>query len=342
MFDLFKRYITVKNIIFFVISILFIIFITKIKDIAIMFFASYVVACSLNPIVDKLIAKVKMKRSTASFWVLSGGVVLASLFLVPILVIVLEQIKSFIIMIPEHIYNIHEYIINSNLLNSPYLDKNAIGSMLSSTVNFTSGIINSSINFGMNVASQFVYLVAAILIIYYFMADRDLVKKVYLSLFPKQMKSKAEFILDDISKKIGGYIAALIVTIISVGVVMTIGLLLLKVDYAVLLGLITAVLDIIPVIGPAIALAIALVVSYKAGWVTLLLIAVVFALAQLIENNFVRPLVFSKMLDLHPLIIYFFIFVTAQYLGVVGVIFAPAIAATICVLIDELYIKNIN
>ena len=342
MFDLFKRYITVKNIIFFVISILFIIFITKIKDIAIMFFASYVVACSLNPIVDKLIAKVKMKRSTASFWVLSGGVVLASLFLVPILVIVLEQIKSFIIIIPEHIYNIHEYIINSNLLNSPYLDKNAIGSMLSSTVNFTSGIINSSINFGMNVASQFVYLVAAILIIYYSMADRDLVKKVYLSLFPKQMKSKAEFILDDISKKIGGYIAALIVTIISVGVVMTIGLLLLKVDYAVLLGLITAVLDIIPVIGPAIALAIALVVSYKAGWVTLLLIAVVFALAQLIENNFVRPLVFSKMLDLHPLIIYFFIFVTAQYLGVVGVIFAPAIAATICVLIDELYIKNIN
>ena len=48
------------------------------------------------------------------------------------------------------------------------------------------------------------------------------------------------------------------------------------------------------------------------------------------------------MLNNHLLIIYLFLFITAQYFGVVGVIFAPAIAATVCVLIDELYIKNIN
>jgi len=60
------------------------------------------------------------------------------------------------------------------------------------------------------------------------------------------------------------------------------------------------------------------------------------------ENNLVRPYIFGKFLDLHPLIIYLFLFITAQYLGVVGVIFAPAIAATVCVLIQELYIKNIN
>ena len=47
-------------------------------------------------------------------------------------------------------------------------------------------------------------------------------------------------------------------------------------------------------------------------------------------------------MDLHPLIIFFSIFVTAKFLGAVGVIFAPAIAATVCVLLDELYIKPIN
>jgi predicted PurR-regulated permease PerM len=65
-------------------------------------------------------------------------------------------------------------------------------------------------------------------------------------------------------------------------------------------------------------------------------------MAQWIENNFVRPYVFGKFLDLHPLIIFFSIFVTAKFLGAVGVLFAPAIAATICVLLDELYIKPIN
>ena len=297
MLDFFKRYITVKNIIFFIIAILFLIFITKIKDIAIMFFAAYVIACSLNPLVDKILGKTKFNRSTASALVLGSCILIAMLFFVPILVIVLKQIKSFVMMIPGHIANVHAFISSSGLLNSQYLDKNAISSMMSSTVNFTTTFINGSIDFGMGLASQFVYLIAAILIIYYFMADKDLVKKTYLSLFPRQMKQKADDILSDISKKIGGYIGALIVTIASVGVVMTIGLLILRVDYALLLGLITAILDIIPVIGPAIALVIALVVSFKAGWVTLLLITLVFAIAQLVENNFVRPFVFGKLLD---------------------------------------------
>ena len=194
----------------------------------------------------------------------------------------------------------------------------------------------------MSLASNLVYFVAACIIIYYFMADKDEVKKAYLSLFPRQMKAKADEILDSISEKIGGYIIALLVTILSVGIVMTVGLAVIGVDYAVLLGLITAILDIIPIIGPGIALVICLVVSLKAGWVTLLLIVLVFSLAQVVENNLIRPMVFGKLLDLHPLIIYFFLFVTAQYLGVVGVIFAPAIAAMVCVLIEELYIKNIN
>ena len=78
------------------------------------------------------------------------------------------------------------------------------------------------------------------------------------------------------------------------------------------------------------------------GALTIALIIVWFAIVQWAENNLVRPYIFGKFLDLHPLIIYFFLFVTAQYLGVIGVVFAPAIAATVCVLIEELYIKNVN
>ena len=171
---------------------------------------------------------------------------------------------------------------------------------------------------------------------------KEEVKKCYMSLFPTQMKEKADEIIETISKKIGGYVIAQLTTMTSVGLLMTIGLMIIGVDYALLLGLITAILDIVPVVGPAIALIICLLTAYKAGALTLVLVLVVFAIAQWAENNLVRPYIFGKFLDLHPLIIYLFLFITAQYLGVVGVIFAPAIAATVCVLIDELYIKNIN
>ena len=341
MFDVFvRKFITVKNIIFFIIAILFLIFITKIKDIAILFFASYVIACSLNPIVDKL--NRKMSRSLVASLVLGVVLLVTALFLVPIGFMAGHQIKAFLNTLPGQISALKSFIINTPILKQTILSQLDLGEVLSSASGFTTNFVNSSISASMGVASAIVYFLAACIIIYYFMSDKEVVKKTYVSLFPRPMKERAEEILDTISQKIGGYVLAQVVTIASVGIIMTIGLALLRVDYAVLLGVLNAVLDLIPVVGPGIALLITLLVAYKMGPVTLLLILLVFVIAQWAENNLIRPFIFGKFLDLHPLVIYFFLFVTAQYLGVIGVIFAPAIAATVCVLIEELYIKNVN
>jgi len=338
--NVFQKYISAKNIIFFILAILFIVFVTKIKDIAILFFASYVIACSLNPLVDKL-AK-KMKRGIASAVVLLLTVSILSAFFVPIIAMAGHEIKSFIAHIPQYIDYIKEFITTTPIINKSQLANIEIGDFISSASGITSNFVNKSINFSVNFASTMVYFLAALIIIYYFMADKEDVKKAYMSLFPAQMKERADEIIETISKKIGGYVIAQITTMTSVGIIMAIGLLLIKVEYAVLLGLITAVLDIVPVVGPGLALIICLITAYKAGPLTLALILLVFAIAQIAENNLVRPYIFGKFLDLHPLIIYLFLFITAQHLGVVGVIFAPAIAATVCVLVEELYIKNIN
>ena len=63
---------------------------------------------------------------------------------------------------------------------------------------------------------------------------------------------------------------------------------------------------------------------------------------QLAENNFVRPYVFGKFLDLHPILIYLFILIAAKYMGIIGVVFAPAIAATVVVLVEEVYMKSLE
>lgn len=336
----FKKYATEKNLIFVIIAILFLVFITKIKDIAILFFASYVISCSLNPLVDKL--SKKMNRTLASSIVLAGALGAFSLFFLPIIVMAAQEIKSFVNLLPGYIDNFKELVVSSNILKAIPLSQFDITGVISSASGVTSNVLNNSINFSIEFASGIIYFLAACIIIYYFLADKDAVRKTYVSLFPQQMKERAEEIIESISKKIGGYVVAQIVTMTSVGLLLTIGLMLLKVDYAILLGVLSAILDIIPVVGPAIALVIILLVSYKMGPLTIGLVLLVFALAQWAENNLVRPYIFSKFLDLHPLIIYFFLFVTAQYLGLIGVVFAPAIAATVCVLIEELYIKNIN
>ena len=341
MLDVFvKKYITVKNIIFFIIAILFLIFITKIKDTAILFFASYVIACSLNPIVDKLTKK--MSRSLASTLVLSGVLLTSFLFIIPLFIVAGHQIKSFLMLLPEHIATVKTFLLSTPVLSKSSIAQLDIGELLSTASGFTTKFVNNSINFSMSFASGIVYFLAACIIVYYFIVDKETVKDAYSSLFPRQMKGKAEEILETISQRVGGYVFALIVTFLCVGLIMTLGLMLLGVDYALLLGILNAILDIIPVVGPGIALVVTLLVAYKMGPLTIALIILLFIFAQWAENNLVRPYIFGKFLDLHPLIIYFFLFITAQYLGVVGVIFAPAIAATVCVLIEELYIKNVN
>jgi len=341
MFDkLLHKYLTAKNIIFFVIAILFIIFISKIQDIVIMFFASYVIACSLEPIVSKL--EIKFGRNKASIIALLGIILLLFAFFIPLIIMGGYEIRSFALSFPQYIDNLKVFLDSIPFINKSEIAKIDLSAILSSASNMSSNLFNETINIGKNIGSAFIYLIASILIIYYFLADKDTIHKTYLRMFPTQMRKKAGEISNTISKKVGGYVIAQITTMASVGIIMTIGLLILKVNYALLLGLITALLDIVPVVGPGLALVICLVSACKSGPVVLILIALVFAIAQLTENNIIRPYVFSKFLDLHPLVIYLFLFITAKYLGVTGVIFAPAIAATAVVLIEELYMKNLE
>ena len=283
-----------------------------------------------------------MKRPMAATVVITGMILIFSLFFIPVIVIASDQINSFIQVLPGHIANLKAFIMNKTILGQKIVDMIDIPSFIQPVSDFTTNLVNQSITVTIGIASSLIYILTMCIIMYYFIVDKRTIRRTFLTFFPKQMKKKADRIVETISKKIGGYIVAQGVTMLSVGIVFTICLLLLKVDYAVLLGLIATVLDIIPVIGPTIALIICIVMCYQIAPVTLALIVASFFLAQWVENNFVRPYVFGKFMDVHPLIIFFSIFVTAKFLGIIGVVFAPAIAATACVILDELYIKPIN
>ena len=343
MIDFFNKYLGIKNFIFLVLAILFIIFMAQIKDIAILFFAAFVISCSLNPIVDKLCKKFeKMSRQVASAIVLISALLICFLFVVPILITGGLQISSFIETFPDWLGHAKSFLHGIPFLANTDLSQIDLGEFVSSASDVTSNIVDKSIMFSKGIASFLIYFLAACIIIYYFMADKDTVKKGYLCLFPQNLKGRAEEILESISQKVGGYVLGQVVTIISLGFIVFLGLALLGVDYAVILGLITAIFDLVPVVGPTVALVIILIAVCKLGALKIGLVILLFAFAQWAENSLVRPYVFGKLLDLHPLIIYFFILVTAQYLGIIGLIFAPAIAATFCVLLEELYIKKIN
>ncbi len=335
-----RKQLGLKNLTFAIIAILFVIFIAKIQDIAIMFFASYVIACSLEPVVARL--SNKMPRQRAALFTLIGVLLIIGVVLVPVIALSASEIKTFTVSFPTFIDKLDETLQHSAILAHTPFAQFDLDKFASSAAGVTSDFIEHSVEIIKELSSAVVYFIISILIIYYFMADKEIIRKTSLRLFPKHLRKRADEIMNIISEKIGGYVAGQLIAVSSIGIIMTIGLILLGVDYGFLLGLITAILDFIPVVGPAIGLAICIIACYEAGGKIIVGILVIFAIAQIVENNLVRPYVFSKLLNLHPILIFLSLFLTAKYMGILGVIFAPAIAATVCVLIEELYMKNLE
>ena len=341
--NIFQKYIIPKNIIFFVILVLFLVFIFKIPDIVLMFFASFVLANSLNPIVDKIENMCNKNRSLAATIVMLSVLFLFFVTFVPIIIISGHEIKSFAVNFPQYIDSIDEKLFNNfPFLKDIFLNPIDADRLFENLSNYTSQYLDNVVDIGKNVGTAIIYMIISVMLIFYFIADRDMIKDTCMHLFPSQMRKRANEIYDIISHRIGGYVLAQILTMLSVGIVMIIGLTIIGVKYAPLLALIATVFDIVPVVGPGVALVICCVTTYDLGVKTFIGVIIIFSLAQIIENQVVRPYVFGKLMKIHPIIVILFLFIAAKFLGFIGVIFAPAIAATICVLIKELYMKSLN
>lgn len=336
----FKKYATAKNIIFLILILIILKFLSQITVIALLFFASFVIACSLNPLVDKL--EKKMKRSTATSLVLFGTLIISVALFVPIIVVAVKQVQGFLTILPEKIDLIQNFIINYKFHGHRITEMMNIDSFIKSSSPFATKLLNQSINFTLNFAQGILFFLAVCMIVFYFMADKTVIENGFIKIFPYDMKEKARDIYENISNKVGGYVIAQLLNMFAVGLLTAIGLSLIKVDYALLLGLVTGILDIIPIVGPTIALILCLIMANQMGLIGFILVFAVFLIAQWLSNNLIRPVIFGRFLDLHPLIIIFALLVSAQFLGVWGVILAPALASLVCVLFDEIYIKTIN
>lgn len=337
---MFKRLWTTKNIIFSILVIALLFLLPKISGILMLFFAAYVIACAMNPYVVKLSAK--MDRNAASSLVILGAIASILALFLPIFFVAYKEIKTFLLFFPQKLTNVTNYLLNATFYGHRLSDMLDLNSIMNSSSDVAKGLVDHSWSLTVGIFQLIMVSVALTMIVYYILVDKSYLKGKFIEFFPQNLKSKAEEILSAISSKVGGYVRAQILSMVAVGIMMTIGLVFLRVEYPILLGLITGILDIIPMLGPTIALAVILLVAYPLGLLKIVLIIIAFLVVQQLSNYIVRPVLFGKFMALHPLMIFFALFVSEQFLGFWGVILSPAIAATICVLIDELYIRPIN
>lgn len=335
-----KSFWSSKNIIFIIFVIAMLFLLPKTVSILLLFFGAYVIACALNPYVNKL--QKKMNRTLASALVMCISLICILALIIPVIAVAINEISHFAMTLPTKLTEISDFIINGQIYGhriQEIMDKNFI---TSGSSNLAQGILSNSLNATLAITQIIIVIIAMTMIVYYIVLDKDYLKKKTIEFFPPNIKQKVENIISTISFKVGSYARAQLISMAAVGIMVMFVLMILRVDYATLLGLISGVLDIIPILGPTIALFIIILVAYPMSLTKILLIVGGFLLCQQLSNYVIKPFLFGKMMQLHPLTIFLALFLATQFLGFWGVILSPAIAATICVLIDEIYLKPMN
>jgi predicted PurR-regulated permease PerM len=155
------------------------------------------------------------------------------------------------------------------------------------------------------------------------------------SLFPDDRQERARTVGHDIYRTVGGYVTGNIVISVIAGTSMTIVLLIMGVPYAVALGLLVAVLDLIPLAGATVAgiivVAVAFIHSVPAGIVVLVFVIVY----QQLENHFLQPVIYGRTVQLSPLVVLVSVLIGAELAGILGALASIPVAGGIQVLVRD-------
>ncbi len=330
---------TSKNIIVFIIISALIALSLFALDILLILFASFVITCAIDPMITKM--EKKMPRSLGVTIILLGMILASVLVLIPLISVSINEVSDLLNTFPAVFDNIDKFL-EIKIFNKSISSLVTLESFKDPLMTGARSIIENSILATKQLANVFTTIFAMAIVIFYLASDKERLINKFAEFFPNDQKEKAKRILDNISNKVGNYIFAQALAMIFVGLLTMIGLLIIGNNHAFFLGVITCILDIVPLIGPVIAIVVGGITAIGSGFMNVVLTILIFVLAQWAQNQLLKPVLFGKMLNMHPLMIIVALLVCARFLGFWGLILSPAIASVICVLVDELYLNRIN
>lgn len=200
---------------------------------------------------------------------------------------------------------------------------------------FLLALLENWLKFVVDTVKIIIDLTVAMVITYYVVKDADKFRDFTLSLFPLKWRNGLVSTGKEINRILANFIQGQLLTALIVGLLETMGLMLIKMKYPLVLGMVGGLANIIPYFGPYIGvipvLAVALTISpVKALWAV-----VVFFIVQQIDNSFISPKVIEGKLGLHPVATIFAVLAGGEFFGVLGMLLAVPVMAILRVIVNK-------
>jgi predicted PurR-regulated permease PerM len=311
----------------------------QIQEIVFLVFLAYVLTSALTPVANQL--EKALPRLASTLVILLAFLGISGLVLLPTIVVAISQLQRLIEQLPQ-------YIVRSQTLwgqisawqaawakQYPSLKSLSLGDGL--PANLGAQVFSGVTGVTATVSHGALDLFTLLILTFFMLYDRSHIQAYLLRFFPVDNRTAMAALFGRLSLGVGAFVRGQLMVMLLTGLLTTVGLMLIGLPYPLLFGLLTGVLTAIPIIGPNLALILAIGVAFftPGTWVTALWVVGIYMLVQTLENNLIVPWVMSRAVGLHPLAITIGVFAGGLTLGLPGILLSVPLLTCGKILLEE-------
>lgn len=320
-------------------AVVFVLLLYQIRGILLLAYVSALLAMGISPLVQTIERRrllpigPRLPRWLAILIIYAAiiaAIVLIAAVVVPPLV---DQAEELWRTLPEKFAQAQSQLVRLGILGRPITLGEAVEQAPA-----TGGATALATIFGAarNVLGGVFGLITLVLLTFYMLVDSQSIFTFFVRLFPRSERARVTTILGTVTSKVSAWLGGQLLLALIIGLTSAVGLGLMGVPYFYVLALISAVGEMIPMVGPILSAIPAILVAASVSPGLAVGVAVFFIVQQQLENTVLVPKIMGRQVGLSAVIVIIALGAGNQLLGVVGAILSVPTAAIIQVLVQEL------
>lgn len=335
-----KNIVKIQLLFFALVIILFCSLVLALPRISIPLSLAYILSLALTPIVESLMG-FRLSKSMAIlviFIVLAVLIGLPMFKLIPLLSAESQNFHNIVPRIESYIIQQFQFVREFVKMKTGHEIGDAyVYQGLTELQDWSAGFVVRIPNYIANIM-EWIFLVP--FFTFFIIRDSESFKRTLLSFTPNVIFERFYYVIHVFNRQLGNYFFAKFVEAVIVGGIITLGLLLLDIKYAVVLGFVAGLTNIVPYVGPFLGVIPAVVLGmleYGMTSPTMGAIVTLYAIANVVDIFFVFPFLVSKIVNLHPMLVAVSVIVGSHYMGITGMVISIPVVAAIKLIITEIY-----
>jgi predicted PurR-regulated permease PerM len=302
-------------------------------------------AIALSPTVDWLQRKGIRRRGFAvavTALAVAGLIALIGYLVIPQLV---TQVNDFARKVPDYIDDLTKGRGRLGFLETKYhIVERAREAVSTGGASKVFGLSGTAVSITKSVLTMVAAIVTIVAMTYFMLLEGPMWMERFYALFSPQTQPRLRRICRDIARSVGGYVTGNLFISLIAGVTSGLVFWIMGVPFALALGLLVAILDLVPLVGATLAAIICTTVAFLGSdsyWPGVIVI-IFFIVYQQIENQLLQPLVYGRTVQLSPLVVLIAVLIGASLAGVLGALGAIPIAGALQVIILDWRVQRVG